>query len=741
MYALISWRCGPRRLWCGVLAVLLVFAVAACSGKAATPSPTVPPPPPPQPTRPAVQPTAPVTQAAAAPAQALPTSATAFYALAQKASAMAKAQVLDVPSGMLAQRTLRGMAPLAGDDYSRNVYERPFNAQTQSLYFPDLDVYQATLVQSQDWYILGLRLYGLRDKAAAPQGDYALEIDVNRDGRGDYFVRAQGPLGQPDSWSTSGIEVRQDKNQDVEGKQVCQSDAPLQGDGYETVVYPTAAGKPGLVQVMWTWESGLGNRKYPLVLLAVHRSLLNGADQGILWQAWADGGIRDPQRMAFHDIFSLKEAGEPYTDSPNYPIKAIAQVDSTCRGVLGFQPTGDEPCLCPDIAAKAAAARGTPAGTAQTCSGQSQPDLSTLPEACFGHRLGDEGYWWCYGDDKGEFVTVRWNADTCQWEPASEACREEDALQASNCALGAEPDTMECNGVLYAANECYYFLDTCEVECLGDPIDQCEAPDLCVQLTDGDDVWQCDDGVWEQCEYDGCQWQCGAQVEACEPQDLCVQVADGTWRCEDTGEEVWDTCTYGGCFWECDVVRTGGDDTGGDVGGGDACEDPGACWYDEALDSWGCDDGSLWGSCNYDGCNWYCEGPPAPSLCEDPGACWYEEALGGWQCDDGSQWGNCNYDGCYWYCEGEPAPPPVCEDPGACWYEEALGGWQCDDGSQWGNCNYDGCYWYCEGEPAPPPVCEDPNACWFDVVMGIWQCEDGSTWNICNYDGCYWICE
>jgi hypothetical protein len=71
-----------------------------------------------------------------------------------------------------------------------------------------------------------------------------------------------------------------------------------------------------------------------------------------MWGAWADAGLRDPSKFNYNDRFTEADAGSPIKNKPNYPIKAIYQVDNTCWVAQGFKPTGDEPHLCPSLQAQ-----------------------------------------------------------------------------------------------------------------------------------------------------------------------------------------------------------------------------------------------------------------------------------------------------------------------------------------------------------------------------------------------------
>jgi hypothetical protein len=81
------------------------------------------------------------------------------------------------------------------------------------------------------------------------------------------------------------------------------------------------------------------------VQLAVRRSLIDD-DSAFMWGAWADAGVSNPAWADYNDHFTLAEAGSPLSSSQEYPLKALAQVDNTCRMYFGFTPTGREAGIC-----------------------------------------------------------------------------------------------------------------------------------------------------------------------------------------------------------------------------------------------------------------------------------------------------------------------------------------------------------------------------------------------------------
>jgi hypothetical protein len=55
----------------------------------------------------------------------------------------------------------------------------------------------------------------------------------------------------------------------------------------------------------------------------------------------------DPSLFDLNDHFTQDQAGSSLVEFEfYYPIKAIAEIDNTCRMAIGFKPTGNEPGSC-----------------------------------------------------------------------------------------------------------------------------------------------------------------------------------------------------------------------------------------------------------------------------------------------------------------------------------------------------------------------------------------------------------
>ena len=238
----------------------------------------------------------------------------------------------------------------AGEYFDMDLYERPFNADSMDTYFPDLDIQKAVLIRSGDWIYVTITMAG-----PGPDGDmrgfYGGEFDLDLDGRGDVLILG----GQPGStWSTDHVRIWKDSNNDVGDNIPIKSDPPQSGNGYDTLVFDEGhATDPDMA---WVRRSPTDSNA---VQVAFKTSVIKG-DADYLWGAWADLGVMKPEWFDYNDHFTADEAGSPLTELSSYPIKALYEVDNTCRWTVGFAPVGDEPGLCPIPATATPTVTATP---------------------------------------------------------------------------------------------------------------------------------------------------------------------------------------------------------------------------------------------------------------------------------------------------------------------------------------------------------------------------------------------
>jgi hypothetical protein len=228
--------------------------------------------------------------------------------------------------------------PSGGDDYSQNLYERPFSAGSQDRYYPDIDIQEASLSIGGGWVYVAIRVKGPDPEAMKMDAVYGAEIDLNQDGRGDLLVLAESP---ETAWSTDRVQVWQDSNVNVGGSAPMKADPPQKGDSYENLLFDSGRGVDA--DAAWAMVS---DQAANTILLAFKFTLINN-DSQFMWGVWADRGLKNPAWFDYHDQFTAAEAGSPLPGVANYPSKAIFAVDNSCRWVVGFNPVGNEPGICP----------------------------------------------------------------------------------------------------------------------------------------------------------------------------------------------------------------------------------------------------------------------------------------------------------------------------------------------------------------------------------------------------------
>ncbi|MEW6093319.1 MAG: SdrD B-like domain-containing protein [Chloroflexota bacterium] len=265
-------------------------------------------------------------------------TATIHHYVTPGEGASPESSISDTISGDTAHQGVPNEPP-GGDQYVYNLYERPFNAFTQDIFFPDLDIRSADLGLASPWMYVTIYLYGLRPETSTLAGHYGIEIDLNIDGRGDWLIMADAPL--TDDWSVVGVRAWNDTNQNVGQQIACYADPPQVEDSYDLLYFDQGIGDDPDA----AWARYIGGIP-PAVQIAFKHTMIN-SDVYFMWNVWADQGLNQAEWFDYHDHFTYDEAGSPFSAITDYyPIKAIAELDNTCRWVYGFSPDGDEPCLC-----------------------------------------------------------------------------------------------------------------------------------------------------------------------------------------------------------------------------------------------------------------------------------------------------------------------------------------------------------------------------------------------------------
>jgi hypothetical protein len=223
-----------------------------------------------------------------------------------------------------------------GDRFSVNIYERPYTSQDMD-YLDFIDIHYAELYRHSPWIYVTIYLLG--EPPTDTKATYSVEIDTDLDGRGEWLITA---FALPSTeWTTDGVYVLHDADGDVGATTPVLSDAPTTGlNGYEEMVFQNGYG----ADPDSAWARRVPDEPQQ-IQLALKIDLLQD-DGAFLWGVIAERNENLPAWYDFNDRFPIDVAGSPLVGDPNYPIQALAAVDSTCRYAVGFTPSGSEPMLC-----------------------------------------------------------------------------------------------------------------------------------------------------------------------------------------------------------------------------------------------------------------------------------------------------------------------------------------------------------------------------------------------------------
>ncbi len=228
-----------------------------------------------------------------------------------------------------------------GDRFSFAQFERPFNADTMDVYFPYLDIQDVLVYQDDTWAYAVITVKG-RDANDSLPGKYALELDVDLDGRGDWFIMASHPASS--DWTTDGVQAWTDANNDVGGNTTGTADKALSGgDGYETLAFDQGKVLGQDADAAW---ARLAPNDPNSIQVAAKRSLWGGG-AAYLAGLWTGNEDLNPALFDLNDHFTHEQAGAALVELEYfYPIKQLSELDNTCRMAVGFVPTGNEFGLC-----------------------------------------------------------------------------------------------------------------------------------------------------------------------------------------------------------------------------------------------------------------------------------------------------------------------------------------------------------------------------------------------------------
>ncbi|NPV77115.1 MAG: hypothetical protein HPY59_12175 [Anaerolineae bacterium] len=243
-----------------------------------------------------------------------------------------KSEILDMDSKPYAESKYT----TGGDSYKTIFLERPFDSSMN--YRADIDLIKAELSVDDQYYYVTIYLAGKEKVSQSLKAFYAVEIDNDYDGRGDYLIWTAPPASG--DWSSTGVEVYTDTNNDVGGVRALFSDAPSSGDGFDAKIFPAEGGAdPDMA------FSRLAPNQSSAIQIAFKPQLMDKS-KSFMWGVIADDGLKSPTKFDYNDQFSEADAGSPLQNNANYPLKKLFNVDNTCRMSYGRLYLSTDPGAC-----------------------------------------------------------------------------------------------------------------------------------------------------------------------------------------------------------------------------------------------------------------------------------------------------------------------------------------------------------------------------------------------------------
>ena len=248
---------------------------------------------------------------------------------------------------------------VGGDRFTFGRFERPFNANTMDTYYAEIDIINTEIFQDEIWMYGRLSIKDL-NAGSSKTASYAIEFDTTLNGKADWLILSLKPTST--EWSVDGVQIYKDTNTDIGGTSAYLTDDPLPGgDGFETVIFDQ--GKGNDPDSAWTRISPTDPN---LIEFAIKRSALESPTQFMV-NMWA-GYTLNPAMFDINDQYTHEQAGAADAGLEYfYPIKAVAEIDNSCRIPVGFQPTGNEPGLCVIAPRQLDTGEGTASNPGRAC--------------------------------------------------------------------------------------------------------------------------------------------------------------------------------------------------------------------------------------------------------------------------------------------------------------------------------------------------------------------------------------
>jgi hypothetical protein len=235
-------------------------------------------------------------------------------------------------------KVLENGSLIGGDRFTYNRLERPFNANTMDVYYPEIDIVNTEVFQDDMW------IYGritIKDLGASSSqtAKYAIELDTTLNGKANWLVIVSKP--ESSEWTVNGVQVYQDANKDVGGEFPALTDKnPVTSDGLETLFFDQGQGDDP--DTAWV---RISPNDPNMLEIAVKRSAIENPSKFLI-NMWAGYNL-DPAKFDLNDAYTHEQAGAADKGLEYYyPIKEVAEIDNSCRMAVGFQPSGLEPGLC-----------------------------------------------------------------------------------------------------------------------------------------------------------------------------------------------------------------------------------------------------------------------------------------------------------------------------------------------------------------------------------------------------------
>jgi hypothetical protein len=163
---------------------------------------------------------------------------------------------------------------------------------------------------------------------------------VNADGFGDYVIWSYPPYTT--LWDTSTVQVFQDSDRDTGGITSNNSDAVIDGNGYNLLIFDGGTSHNDDPDLAWV---RFIDEKPATIQFAFKKSLIGSF---LMYGVVADAGLKDISQFDYNDRFTEAEAGSSVRENQSYPLGALYAVDNSCWETLAIAATSTLK-LCPSI--------------------------------------------------------------------------------------------------------------------------------------------------------------------------------------------------------------------------------------------------------------------------------------------------------------------------------------------------------------------------------------------------------